>query len=71
MKAVILYKPNTEKETSVLEYVREFARVTPFMVLKSQSSTISCSFQPLSSLKTTVNTFVRGWSEIAGRQFPN
>ena len=28
MKAVILYKPNTEKETSVLEYVREFARVT-------------------------------------------
>jgi hypothetical protein len=28
MKAVILYKPNTERETSVLEYVREFARVT-------------------------------------------
>ena len=28
MKAVILYKPNTEKETSVLEYVREFAHVT-------------------------------------------
>ena len=28
MKAVILYKPNTERETSVLEYVREFAHVT-------------------------------------------
>lgn len=28
MKAVILYKPNTEREASVLEYVREFARVT-------------------------------------------
>jgi hypothetical protein len=28
MKAVILYKPNTERETSVHEYVREFARVT-------------------------------------------
>lgn len=28
MKAVILYKPNTELETSVNEYVREFARET-------------------------------------------
>jgi hypothetical protein len=28
MKAVILYKPNTELETSVNEYAREFARQT-------------------------------------------
>ena len=28
MKAVILYRPNTELETSVNEYVREFKRQT-------------------------------------------
>ncbi len=28
MKAVILYKPNTELETSVNEYTREFSRQT-------------------------------------------
>jgi len=28
MKAVILYKPNTELDTSVNQYVREFARET-------------------------------------------
>ena len=28
MKAVILYRPNTETESSVHEYVREFARET-------------------------------------------
>ncbi len=28
MKAVILYRPNTELESSVSEYVREFARQT-------------------------------------------
>ncbi len=28
MKAVILYQPNTESETSVLEYVRDFEKQT-------------------------------------------
>lgn len=40
MKAVILYKPNSETESSVQEYVREFGRETGRTIALIDSDTV-------------------------------
>lgn len=41
MKAIILYQPNTELETSIQEYVREFAQETARTIELIDSNTPS------------------------------